>query len=716
MSWYRGGTATFTNGSNVVSGQGTAWLDAARKGDATGIPGIDADYEITAVNTNIEMIIDRNYEGTTAVATTYYVRPISRLWGLASALALTVSKLMERLTKSIGLHEAEGSTLLTFSTTTAEADPGDGLLRANNADLSAATELYISKLDIGSNSIAVRLLEFDDSDSTVKGTIQLSSAGPVQASWRVVSVSDEGDYIKITGSNHSGAAAFTDAAVLTLRNNRTGDKGAEGDIGPTGLTGDLVTDEEGTTAERSAYDDEAKGFTYYNTETELFSQKLSATNAHWGTGFSAGSSGGGGGGAAVTVRTIATGNVDIADELEEGDTVNGVVLVENDTVFLKFQTDKSENGFRTVPASGSASRHSEYATFDEHAGVIVTVQEGGQYKGHIFECISIKGGTLDTDDILFQNITRINKNHLNNTEFLAAQQGESVSADNGHAVDQWKLQLSGATASLSRVAFAPGQTEVPGDPKYYMKLDVTVGNNNCRAVQVIPNVALMQGDDGILGFWARGVNPAGGVVQVRMAQYFGSGGSPDADVVVDLVDLVLTSTWTFIKIPFAFPSVSGKTLGTAGGDALYLWFLQPAADAATDAWNIEFAEPKLEDGLISTPWQKEDDSEQLRIAQRRFRYVHSAPAHWNNSGSVWLDVSFPFPMDGDPEVSLVDGTPTFRNGGSSITAGTGALTSADFDENGGRVIITGFSGGTAGAGTSRHDPTSGPLLAIDVQP
>ena len=60
--------------------------------------------------------------------------------------------------------------------------------------------------------------------------------------------------------------------------------------------------------------------------------------------------------AAAATRVASTGNVAIASELENGDTVDGVTLATNDRVLLKNQTAGAENGIYVVVASGAASR------------------------------------------------------------------------------------------------------------------------------------------------------------------------------------------------------------------------------------------------------------------------------------------------------------------------------------------------------------------------
>lgn len=59
------------------------------------------------------------------------------------------------------------------------------------------------------------------------------------------------------------------------------------------------------------------------------------------------------------VRVMATGNVNLASALANGQTIDGVTLVTGDRVAVPAQTTGSQNGIYIVPVSGTASRSSE---------------------------------------------------------------------------------------------------------------------------------------------------------------------------------------------------------------------------------------------------------------------------------------------------------------------------------------------------------------------
>lgn len=94
------------------------------------------------------------------------------------------------------------------------------------------------------------------------------------------------------------------------------------------------------------------------------------------------------------VRVASVANVNLSNGLENGDTVDGVVLVTGDRVLLKDQTDATANGIYVVVASGASSRATDFdslSPIDEINRAYVPVQEGTQ-AGHLY----VQYGTVST--------------------------------------------------------------------------------------------------------------------------------------------------------------------------------------------------------------------------------------------------------------------------------------------------------------------------------
>lgn len=74
MAWYRTGTVAVTNNSNVVTGTGTSWVQAASVGETFLGPDSNV-YEITAINSNTSLSISPAYKSGTSTAQSYAIMP-----------------------------------------------------------------------------------------------------------------------------------------------------------------------------------------------------------------------------------------------------------------------------------------------------------------------------------------------------------------------------------------------------------------------------------------------------------------------------------------------------------------------------------------------------------------------------------------------------------------------------------------------------------------
>ncbi|MBY6164203.1 hypothetical protein KUV73_25275, partial [Mameliella alba] len=76
MTWYKTGTVTVANGSDTVTGSGTAWVANARVGQAFALDGSAAQYEIAAVVSDTELRLARAYLGSSQSAQAYAIIPV----------------------------------------------------------------------------------------------------------------------------------------------------------------------------------------------------------------------------------------------------------------------------------------------------------------------------------------------------------------------------------------------------------------------------------------------------------------------------------------------------------------------------------------------------------------------------------------------------------------------------------------------------------------
>jgi hypothetical protein len=141
-------------------------------------------------------------------------------------------------TGPVGATGATGATVgagYAFSTTTTDSDPSAGNFRYNNGVAASTTEIYISITDSIGGGRTAWLDSFDDSSSTVKGVLYLSTASGIINVFQVTAVTTAVNYRKLTVTHLSGNAQLNGTAFF-LEFARTGDLGATG-VGPTGVTG-----------------------------------------------------------------------------------------------------------------------------------------------------------------------------------------------------------------------------------------------------------------------------------------------------------------------------------------------------------------------------------------------------------------------------------------------------------------------------------------------
>jgi hypothetical protein len=237
-------------------------------------------------------------------------------------------------------------------------------------------------------------------------------------------------------------------------------------------------------------------------------------------------------------------------------------------------------------------------------------------------------GTLN---LLQSTLYPAGRNKLINGKFDIWQRGTGTfSTDGAYTADRWILNLSGATAGVTRQSFTVGQTDVPNNPDYFLRLAVTTGDNGCRIAQKIENVATFAAETVTISFYAKGTNPASGSLEIYCSQDFGSGGSA---VVATLAgSIVLTSSWQRFTKTVTLPSISGKTVGTSS--FLSVQIQQPTADTGIAAWTLDLSSVQIENGSTASPFQTASGSigGELALCQRYY--------YRNTGGQAYSRIGF----------------------------------------------------------------------------
>lgn len=178
---------------------------------------------------------------------------------------------------------------------------------------------------------------------------------------------------------------------------------------------------------------------------------------------------------------------------------------------------------------------------------------------------------------LVQSGSRTNENSLINGNFDIWQRNTTQSATGMLSDDRWDNSSSGSTIVSGRQAHTTGQTDVPGSPTYFSRTTITsvagVGNY-VQKTQKIENVRTHAGETVTLTLWARHGATASSM-SVELLQYFGTGGSPSANVSgIGVTKFALTSTFAKYSTVISVPSISGKTIGSNENSYVnvILWF------------------------------------------------------------------------------------------------------------------------------------------------
>ena len=213
------------------------------------------------------------------------------------------------------------------------------------------------------------------------------------------------------------------------------------------------------------------------------------------------------------------------------------------------------------------------------------------------------------------------RNLIINGAFECWQRSVSVSSQTGSGyktADRWRTNSSGGTYNQSRQTVPLGDSVV-GDFKYFLRHQVTTGDNFTGIQQRIEDVQSVAEGTVTLSFYAKGTNPNAGSIAIGTNQNFGTGGSPSTNVEVqDAATFTVTSSWQRFNFQLTVASISGKTLGTNGDSYFQIQFTQAGGDASTDAWTLDITGVQLELGDTATPFEHRSFADELARCQRYY--------------------------------------------------------------------------------------------------
>ena len=288
------------------------------------------------------------------------------------------------------------------------------------------------------------------------------------------------------------------------------------------------------------------------------------------------------------------------------------------------------------------------------------------------------------------------RNVLINGEFQVWQRGTSSSSNGYRTADRWRLNLSGASATASQGTFANGQTAVPGNPQFYMALDVTTGNDNCGWQYRIEDTQKFNSDVYTLSFWAKSATPR---VMTVNSHTYDSSADVDDDNTVSPSTFTPTSSWQKFTFKITFSSM--PNVGAfASGDYTHIGINQ-GSDTSTAAWKLDLALVQFEKGEQATPFEHRSFADELRRCQRyhqRFTGVSNGRVGFGTKTSATgarCVIPFNTAMRATPSHSIT-GTPRFETGAAAQNV-------SSINTSGANPLVGGFDVVTASGG-AQNDP------------
>ena len=279
----------------------------------------------------------------------------------------------------------------------------------------------------------------------------------------------------------------------------------------------------------------------------------------------------------------------------------------------------------------------------------------------------------------------VGKNRIINGNFDVWQRGSSftiTASTNTYSADRWRFVGSAFTGTLTRQSFTVGQTDVPSNPDYFARWDVTTNPaGNIAFSQYIENVQTLAGKTATVSFYLKSNSTiAANTLNLRYRQVTGgTGGATGLENIGEI-----TTSWQKFTFTINIPSLSGATLGASNSSYLAFEILSPTAH--TSAFQLDIAQVQVEEGSVATEFERRPYGTEFALCQR-YCQVYTAESiglilnAYHPTNSVWLKTT-------------MRSTPTLTNGSFPSGGGTAAISGTGASSN---VIPIYNSAGSWGA-------------------
>jgi hypothetical protein len=202
------------------------------------------------------------------------------------------------------------------------------------------------------------------------------------------------------------------------------------------------------------------------------------------------------------------------------------------------------------------------------------------------------------------------------------QRGGAVSvADGQYGADRWRRAAngSGGACAFFQVPNSTADTDATKSPsQFYMRYQWTSAPTSQSfnvLQQCIEDVRTFANQTVTLSFWAKSPTHSSMVIQPRVHQFFGAGGS--TDVVVSGSSITITGSWQKYSATFNVPAITGKTIGANSWLGVEFDFF----NFLNTTFAFDYTNVQLESGPVPTEFKRNAPSVQAELAAcQRYYY------------------------------------------------------------------------------------------------
>lgn len=241
-------------------------------------------------------------------------------------------------------------------------------------------------------------------------------------------------------------------------------------------------------------------------------------------------------------------------------------------------------------------------------------------------------GSIDLENASLTGVSR--QNYFINGGFRIWQRGSSISIGSVYTfhADRWGSNGKNGAGDVTRQSFTIGQTNVSGEPEYFLRMSQTTsasdGVTNVLG-QRVEGVRTLAEETITMSFYAKANQSL--TLTPRVRQEFGSSGSSSVTTTAS-ENITLTTSWQKFEINIDIPSISSKTI-SGGDDHLHTELIAQI----NQQFQADFSQMKLEKGSGATEFEPRPIAEELALCQRYYEKSYNidiAPGTSTYTGSI----------------------------------------------------------------------------------